>query len=81
MKRAKTFTFRGLTFRPCGPLGLRDPIGLEIFHEGVWYKADYMNRAALERQATEVPNIGLWGKGNTREYFGSARFHETDRAD
>jgi len=65
-----TFTFRGLTFRPCGL------VGLEILHEGVWYETDYMNRAALERQATEVPDVGLWGKGNTREYFGSARFHD-----
>jgi len=76
MKRAATFTLRGLTFRPCGPLGLPAPIGLEILHEGVWYETDFMNRSALERQATEVPDVGLWGKGNTREYFGSARFTE-----
>jgi len=76
MKRCPTFTFRGLTFRPCGPVGLIDPVGLEVLSEGKWYEADYMNRAALERQAKTVPDIGLWGKGNTREYFGSARFTE-----
>ena len=59
--KAATFTFRGLTFRPCGL------VGLEILHEGVWYETDYMNKEALERQAIEVPDVGLWAKGNTRE--------------
>jgi len=73
----QTFRHRGLTFRHLDPIGLEvyDPVQLR------WFDTDFMSRASLE--ASHLPDIGLWGRHNTRHYHGSLQFpqpHEVNHA-
>ena len=72
-----TFTYRGLTFRSL------KPIGLEVYHPECrqWFETDFMDRAALEKSSPDFPDIGLWGRFNTRFYHGSLQFAQQTRKD
>lgn len=61
-----TFEFRGLTFRTL------DPIGIEVKVGNKWLSTDFLNRRTLEQLASEIPDIGTWGK--RMAYLGSVRF-------